>query len=313
MSEENNTTPMSSLSGLISASKEAERDKVKLDAFAGYLRSNLALISKYEGVCESLKAWLEGFNSSQTFNFETIITKLNRLPSLTEQIKNLRSMLKKCEAFPELHNKGKVVEQAKSICDRCEQEMTLEEIEQGCAKVEQTIVRVQQLLDSFSDDEMKLQKALHSKLKGVRRSFEGEYGSMWQDDSKKLSAKIKTYADKPDLSESDIQKLLVEGRNAVDRRKSHMAAVEDENRQLMNNQHISGDYLMLRSSVCTKAEYDRKVVELLDRLREIRSENFKKTMKVIGKILLFLLKVVGIAFVIIWSIIKVFIHHDNDD
>ena len=92
-----------------------------------------------------------------------------------------------------------------------------------------------------------------------------------------------------------------------------MAEVEDENRQLMNNRHISEGYLTLRSSVCTKDGYDRAVSELLDRLREIRSENFKNTMKVIGKILLYILKAVGIIFVLIWTIIKVFLPHDDDN
>ena len=309
MSEETNIKPLSSLSSLILASKEAEHDKVELDAFADYLRSQAASISKYEGVCESLKAWLDGFDGSKTFNFEIVMAQLKLLPSLTDQIKELRSMLEKCEPLPELHDKSKVVEHAKAVCDRCGQEMALEEIEQGCSEVRQSIAKVQQLLNSFSDDEVQLQKALHRKLEGVRNSFEGEYSFMWQDDSEQLSAKIESFTDKPDLSESDIQKLLAEGKDAVDRRKNHMAAVEDKNRQLMNNHHISGDYLMLRSSVCMKAEYDRKVSELIDRLREIRSENWKKTFKVIGKILLY---TIGLVFIIIGAFFKLIFHHNDD-
>ena len=313
MSEETNIKPMSSLSSLILASNEAERDKVALDEFADYLRIQTALISKYEGVCESLKTWLDEFDNSKTFNFETVIAQLKHLPSLKEQIKELRERLKKCEPLPELHDKSKVVEEAKAVCDRCEKEMVLEEIEQGCTEVEKSITKVKELLDSFSEDEKNLQNALQIKLEEVRKSLEEKYSFMWQDDSEQLSAKIKTYTVKHDLSEVDIQTLISDGENAVKRRKTHMAEVEDENRQLMNNRHISEGYLTLRSSVCTKDGYDRTVSELLDRLREIRSENFKNTMKVIGKILLYILKAVGIIFVLIWTIIKVFLPHDDDD
>lgn len=310
MSEETNIQPMSSLSSLILASNEAERDKVALDAFADYLRIQTALISKYEGVCESLKTWLDEFDNSKTFNFETVIAQLKHLPSLKEQIKELRDKLKKCEPLPELHDKSKVVEEAKAVCDRCEKEMVLEEIEKGCKEVGQSITKVQRLLDSFSEDDMKLQMALHKKLGEAQKSLEEKCSFMWKDDSKQLSEKIEAYADKPDLSELDIKTLLAEGVAAVDRRKTHMAEVEDENRQLMNNRHISADYLKLRSSVCTKYEYDREVSELLDRLKEIRTENFKNAMKIIGKILLY---TVGIIFVIIGFIIKVFLPHDDDD
>ena len=111
------------------------------------------------------------------------------------------------------------------------------------------------------------------------------------------------------MSDSVITLLRTEVSDAVARRSNYMCAVENSHYQLTTNRHISADYLDVRSNSRSIAEYDRKVSELLDRLKEIRSDNFKKTVKVIGKILLY---TVGIVFVIIGAFFKLVFNHDDD-
>lgn len=307
-----NTPPLAFVADLMSVSKQVEQDSLILQKFSNYLRANLRFINIYQGVCDSLLVFFERFDASQPFSFDAVVANLKQLPKLTAALKSLHSLLGKCESYPERHDKKKVFDYAKAVSVDCQVKMGWKDINEKIRETDNAINKVRQLMDLFSKDELIRHNELCKQLVGVRDSLSAEQDSMWYDDYMNLSSRIDSYANNPDLNESVIKTLRADVSSAVTKRSDYIHFVENNNRRLTTNKHISEDYFVMRSRARTKSEFDRNVGNLLDRLDEIRSENWSKVFNAIGKTLLFLLKVVGIGFVIIWSIIKVFFHHDDD-
>lgn len=307
----NSVTPISLIVQLVSEIRQTSQDRENLVAFVVYLRTNVRIIGRYEGVCSDLKERFDQFDTSGSFDFGDLIAKLNLLPNLTNQLDALHDLLEQCEQFPELHDKKKIIENGKAVSYKCLNLMKIKDIDIECNEVEQAIEKTQKLMKSFDEDEVIRQKELQNELGRIRESLDDCQDSMWQDDYMALSAKVDDYSQQH-LSAPVITALETDLSEAVRKRSEYIDAVESKNSALVNNRHIKDDYAIVRSEARTIIEYDSRVVGLTDRLKEIRQENWRKVFKTIGRILLILLKIVGIAFVVIWSIIKVFLHRDDD-
>lgn len=300
---------MESIARLLSVHEQAKLDERNLKDFAEYLRTNLPQIRNYEGVCDDLKTMFNDYDSTKPFDFTATISQLELLSSLAKKLQKLLEMLKRCESLPEGHNKGDVVRQGRNVFEECLKKMRLEDVEDALRIVDAAIEKVHKLENSFHDDELIRLEALRTKLQGVKDTLEAERTSMWQEDYQKISSRIKSYAEKPSLSDSLIQELRDLVSEAVRKRSDYILLVENDHGSLRNNQHISGEYSVVRSEARTVNEYDRRVKELLDRLSDIRRENWGKAFKVVGKVLLYTF---GLVFIIIGSFFKLIFDRDDD-
>ena len=125
-------------------------DKAKLTSFATFLNENALEIGKFGRVSKDLEQYLDEYDFSKEFDFETKIAGLQKLHPLRLKLVSMGEAAKTLSHYPDRYGSKKAIEVCKNLTLTCLEKMRLEESEKVallCESNTNKLFELQKLLE----------------------------------------------------------------------------------------------------------------------------------------------------------------------
>ena len=289
---------------------QVERDSRIMSDFVVYLVQNEPVVMKFAAVTTEIRAFIDNydFQKEGAFqglaeeNMKVVRDQIEIVKQVEELIENTGKTIEIISGYCDRYNKGKVVATYNAVVDSIYSDMCFEDADKYKTQLYDVEEQAQSVIIAFENENKELMK--------LQATLQKKGADIWREDNEKLVYDINS------LVKGDTKKVSFSLEELKKRINDAKVKRSDEIKKMTDKYHwlTREKYQDIHNGLISKYIAHSEYLKEVDSIRKERSVTIWKS---IGKAAWSVLKVVGVVFVVLFTVIKSIIgaflsSHDDD-